>query len=160
MDGYLSKPIATEALWVELESIKSSPSPSVSINKGKAASREYVPFRFDLQRALSLMGDDMDIFNEMVGIYLVDYPIRLEQLRNAIDARDIESIRQAAHSIRGMVSVFSVPEVNSIAQRLEVQPGNELERNFAELATALSWLAGDLSKSANRDHSNLNVAIK
>ena len=156
MDGYLSKPIDTEALWNELESIKSSHSNPASRQINAAVQLENSSLSFDLKRALPMMDNDMELFNEMVGIFLGDYPIQMEALRKAIDTGDIDTIRHKAHSIKGMVSVFATPEIAAIAQRIEMQPDNDHARDFAELAKALSWLAATLTKSLKSDHLNIN----
>jgi PAS domain S-box-containing protein len=145
MDGYLPKPIDTEALWIELESVK------YSVHKPMEGSIEQVkdplPRGFDLEGALALMDHDMDLFREMVGIYLQDYPDYLEKLRTAISQNDTEKINYLAHTIKGMLSVFSVPEIAKLAARIEKEEGG-LMHCFTELQHGLDWLAGELREKS------------
>jgi CheY-like chemotaxis protein len=159
MDGYLSKPIDTEALWNELESIKSNhPNPAFT-QISSADQLENSSLSFDLKRALPMMDNDMDLFKVMVGIFQEDFPIQLQALRKAIDSGDVETIRHEAHSIKGMVSVFATPEIVAIAQRIEMQPDHDHARDFAELAKALSWLAAALTNSLKSDHLSINESV-
>jgi hypothetical protein len=59
-----------------------------------------------------------------------------------------------------MVSVFAVPDIATIAQRIELHPDNDHARDFAELENALSWLAETLSRSVNGGDLNFNEAVK
>jgi HPt (histidine-containing phosphotransfer) domain-containing protein len=156
MDGYLSKPIDTEALWRELETIGSNVStpaaPTADARKDPAMSG----LSFDLNKSLSLMNDDKEMFEEVVKIYLEDSRIYLENLGKAINAGDAEQIRYLAHTIKGMLSVFAVPEIASIAERIEKQSGVDHRQDHAELTEAMIWLGDTLTGIVSGIHSNHN----
>ena len=139
MDGYLSKPIDIEALWTELNMIDSCNT------SGNAAT---LTFCFDLNKALELMDNDMDLFRDMVQIYLEDYPGYLDKLGLAIETNDTDQIIYLAHTIKGMLSVFFVPEIAGMAEKIEKQPGADHRNNYSELQTALLWLTTTLKQTA------------
>jgi CheY-like chemotaxis protein len=148
MDGYLSKPIDTEALWAELESIGSTtlpngPKDTVAGSKPSvAAARE-----FDLGKSMALMDNDMELFREMVQIYLAEYPGYLGRLEDAIRQGDADKTRHFAHMIKGMVSVFCVPGVSSVAERIEMQQARDQSEDVAALRQGLDSLADELQKA-------------
>lgn len=152
MDGYLTKPIDTEALWVELEGVKTTVSADAS-NKSVPSPDQ---FTFDLQRVMGLMADDRDLFKEMVRIYLEDSPKYLASLGEAIANEDAEQIRYGAHTIKGMLSVFAVDEISDIAQRIEEQAGADHRADHQALVSALQWLGNELNKHVNSSEVVLN----
>jgi PAS domain S-box-containing protein len=147
MDGYLSKPIDTEALWKELETI-ASPEVNQVQEIQKMLQQQPATHSFDLNQALAFMDNDMELFREMVRIYLADYPAYLENLGTAIAVKDSEKIRYLAHTIKGMLSVFAVPAIAAIAERIELQPQTHLDKHYADLQHALIWLADTLQNAA------------
>jgi len=146
MDGYVSKPIDTEALWIELESIKSNSEPSDLLLQD-TSDNPSAHYTFDIEKTLGLMDNDMDLYHEIVHIYLSDYPGYIEKLGNAIDQGDTGQIRHFAHAIKGMISVFCVPAISEIAARIEKQEVANLGGDYAELQKALGWLLSELQKT-------------
>jgi PAS domain S-box-containing protein len=144
MDGYLSKPIDTEALWAELESIGSGISQD---SKPGLMTLPAAENRFDLDKALALMDNDMELFREMVQIYLAEYQGYLEKLDDAIRHGDADKTRHYAHMLKGMISVFCVPAVSTFAERIETQQTRDQNADFAEFRQGLDWLAEELKKA-------------
>lgn len=145
MDGYLSKPIDTEALWIELENLK-----GLGGSTDSTATQPVIPAerKFNLDDALSLMDNDLDLFREMVKIYLADYPRYLEQLEQSRLNENAEQVRHVAHTIKGMLSVFCVPSISGIAERIEMQQLQASVEDYAGLRLGLEWLAGALGKAS------------
>jgi PAS domain S-box-containing protein len=149
MDGYLSKPIDTGALWAELESVSSNkPLPEQALTNPEVQPA-VTAFEFDLNQALSMMANDMELFREMVQIFLTDYPIYLEKLGAAIKQGNTKDTRHIAHTLKGMISVFCVPPISGIAQRIEMQQSADLNRDYAELCSGLTWLSNELRKASS-----------
>jgi CheY-like chemotaxis protein len=145
MDGYLSKPINTEALWVELESIRSgSATPQEESPAVQAA--QTIDDSFIVEKALVLMDNDMALLVEMARIFLADYSEYLEQLGEAINQRDEILVTRLAHTIKGMLSVFCIPSLADIAARIEMQKGVDHRTSYATLRQGLESLAVELRK--------------
>ena len=150
MDGYLSKPIDTKALWAELEGLSVV---TESADEVLSALPEETPtLGFELRRALQLMDNDMSLFDEMVCIYRADYPDYLSRLGAAIATQDAAQTRQLAHTLRGMLSVFDVPEVASLAEYIETQTGVDHNNHYARLAKVLPKLAEILNGCMSDEH--------
>jgi PAS domain S-box-containing protein len=160
MDGFLTKPIDTEALWVELEGIKSS-LPGAEGSFAPHGARQDAPeFVFDLGRVMQLMAGDSDLFVEMVKIYMTDYPRYISDLSKAVDASDAGQIAYLAHTIKGMLSVFAVETVAEIAAHIEENPGADHRADVAALSDALDWLARELNAHLDEDGVMLDVNLK
>jgi CheY-like chemotaxis protein len=140
MDGYLSKPIDTEALWIELESIMAA---KPVVNQLMMATDSE--FSFSMDKALALMDNDMELFCEMVKIYVEDAPGYRDKLGQAIEQGDCSEIKHLAHTIKGMVSIFAVPAVAKIAGRIELSESGDYHQDYDELKQALLWLTETLS---------------
>lgn len=146
MDGYLSKPINTDELWLQLESILPSlPAP------GPAQPATISPSTpvFDLGIGLETVGGDMGLFREMVDIYLSEYPDYLDGLDRAVHQKDVDNIRHYAHSLKGMLAIFGIPALVSLAQRIEISGQSNVEADYAELRRGLAWLKGELGRFRN-----------
>jgi CheY-like chemotaxis protein len=155
MDGYLTKPIDTEALWVELEGVKTTEVDLVEPDT-IIKSAHSVQYTFDLPRVMELMANDRDLFKEMIRIYLEDSPKYLARLGEAIANDDAEQIRYGAHTIKGMMSVFAVDAISDIAQRIEEQSGADHRADYQALVSALQWLGSELNKHVNSNEVVLN----
>jgi PAS domain S-box-containing protein len=144
MDGYLSKPIDTQALWAELEALNGSLSAISSASE--ASTGTPARYHFDLNKALLLMANDMGLYSEMTQIYLSDYPKYLAQLQVAINQNNDELTRHNAHTVKGMLSVFCVPAIAEIARSIEMAEVANPQSAFNELRQAMDWLSVEIQK--------------
>jgi PAS domain S-box-containing protein len=149
MDGYLSKPIDTDALWAQLQSIGASTLLPDSTANDTSPAAKVEAHEFDLNKALTMMADDMELFREMVNIFLVDYPVYLEKLGVAISHNNAQDIRHLAHTLKGMISVFGVQSISAMAERIELQKVADLNQTYAELGNGLIWLSDELKKACS-----------
>jgi signal transduction histidine kinase/DNA-binding response OmpR family regulator len=115
MDGYLSKPIDSGMLFaaVELRQPLADGRPRPSEGQFPAASPLGVE---EMRRRL---GSD-ELVAEVTEMFLVDYPARLAQIRDAVAARDRDAIRTAAHALKGAAGNLSATPVVECAGTLEV----------------------------------------
>ena len=58
------------------------------------------PAVLDVLRSLTPPGEP-DVLNEVLGMFLVEVPPRLQKLRNAMAAGNIEEVHRTAHSLKG-----------------------------------------------------------
>jgi histidine phosphotransfer protein HptB len=69
-------------------------------------------------RALSPEGDD-SFLKEIIGIFLDDTPVRLNEMRVAFAANDQATFSRAAHSIKGSASNLGAMRLRGLAEKLE-----------------------------------------
>lgn len=75
-----------------------------------------------------------DFINELIDAFLEDAPDMIRQMQAAIVARDVESLRRNAHSLKSNANTFGALELASLAKELEfmarennLEVGNRLE---------------------------------
>lgn len=72
---------------------------------------------FDLNAALSRVDGDQEFLNEIVMLFLQDYPKSLEEIRAAIARQDPQTVTFFANPLRGSLGNFSAtPAVNAALQ--------------------------------------------
>jgi HPt (histidine-containing phosphotransfer) domain-containing protein len=75
-----------------------------------------------------------DFINELIDAFLEDGPNMLHQMEAALAARDVESFRRNAHSLKSNANTFGAQELGALAKELEMMGrennldvGNRLE---------------------------------
>ena len=144
MDGYLTKPIDTEALWNELEQIGRAGGPLASRD---APSLEPTLAVADFAKARQTMGDNKELFDEIVRLFLEDSPPHIEKIKNGLAQGDADAVRHSAHTLKGMVGIFAAERTMQAAEKLESPAGaggEGMTAALVELETALSELENAL----------------
>jgi HPt (histidine-containing phosphotransfer) domain-containing protein len=139
MDGYLSKPIDPVMLYAALEHDPSAPVPA------QLQPPSPVP-AVDREQLLMRLGGDEELLIEVVDLFLVDCPVRLSAIKTAVDARDAEGIRKAAHALKGAAGNLSAARLVAATQTLErIGADGRLE------ATQAAWRLLAVEASATID---------
>jgi len=149
MDGYLSKPINTEALWSELDNIGQGA--SIEIEK-EAPQQELLVA--DFMRALKSMDDSAELFNEIVRLFLEDAPQHMQKIKEGQANGDSKLVNHSAHALKGMAGIFMAERLVQTAQRVEKIAGQEgcvaavaeLDRAFAEFLVAIEEFSPELDE--------------
>jgi HPt (histidine-containing phosphotransfer) domain-containing protein len=105
MDGYLSKPIDPRMLYAVVEDA--------------ATAVAVVPAPIDRMSILTRLDGDETLLADVIGLFLEDCPARLAAIKRAVDARDGERIRAAAHDLKGAAGNLSATGLFNAAEILE-----------------------------------------
>jgi two-component system sensor histidine kinase/response regulator len=108
MDEYLTKPLDSRKLCVLVEQIALGRAPT---------SETAIPDVSD--RVLARVGGDRELLAEISRLFVDDAPRHLEKIRQALDKRDGESLRRAAHGLKGAAANFDAAGVVTAARVLE-----------------------------------------
>jgi signal transduction histidine kinase/DNA-binding response OmpR family regulator len=108
MDDYLTKPLDSRRLCLLVEQIASGRS---------TAPGATIPDLSD--QVLARVGGDRELLAEISRLFVDDAPRHLEQIRIALDARDGEALRRAAHGLKGAAANFDADGVVTAARALE-----------------------------------------
>ena len=75
-----------------------------------------------------------DFITELIDAFLDDAPNMLANMQSALDAKDVESFRRNAHSLKSNANTFGATELGVLAKELEqmgkdndLEIGNRLE---------------------------------
>ncbi len=111
MDGYLSKPIDVNALILAVEGFGDqrvapvSPVPATGV--------------FDEQVALSHTGGDRDLLRDVISLFRADARTSLRRIERAVQQRDGEALRAAAHALKGSIATVGSKPGRDLAAQLE-----------------------------------------
>jgi two-component system sensor histidine kinase/response regulator len=131
MDGYLSKPIDKRMLFAVVEqaavftSVARGFSPAFAGLKAGATTESdlpataLAPSALDRAAVMERLGGDADLFADVIGLFLEDCPPRVAAIKAAIDGRDAEALRAAAHVLKGVAANLSAAGLFEAAQTLE-----------------------------------------
>jgi CheY-like chemotaxis protein len=111
MDAYLTKPLDSRTLWRTVEQMAGL--------QGPPAQQPGAADPGVSDQVLARMSGDRQLLNEISRLFLEDAPHHLERIRQAILARDAESLRRAVHSLKGAAANFAAQGVVSAARALE-----------------------------------------
>lgn len=107
---------------------------------------------YDHVGSLERMGDDEQLFRDMVGFLVEDGPRWWSEIQRALAARDILRLHRAAHTLKGLVSNFgAVRAVDAAAQIEHLARSGEwelIEERVPELGAALTELLAALQAYA------------
>ncbi|HET6597455.1 MAG TPA: Hpt domain-containing protein [Anaerolineales bacterium] len=60
-----------------------------------------------------------DFINELIDAFLEDAPKMLQSMQSALDARDVDTFRRNAHSLKSNAYTFGATELGRLARELE-----------------------------------------
>ncbi len=119
MDDYVSKPISASKLFQAIDAlVPPVPEEESSGSAGRVA---------DGQGSVSLNAGGLmrsfennhHLFQELVEIFINDYPQMLNTLRHSLESTDAETLSRTAHSLKGMLRNFQAEAAAETAFELE-----------------------------------------
>jgi CheY-like chemotaxis protein/HPt (histidine-containing phosphotransfer) domain-containing protein len=159
MDGYTSKPIRINEL--EQAIAKFVPAISVNVPVSKSDEAEQV---IDHGALLEGFDGDRRLLNQIVRLFLADYPRRLAEIKEAINRGDGNALAKAAHALKGSVGNFAAKNAFVVAQRLETIGRNrELQtagEEFIALESELALVSKELRRLARNSSQSTTKAVK
>jgi CheY-like chemotaxis protein/HPt (histidine-containing phosphotransfer) domain-containing protein len=128
MDGYVAKPVSTEALLNVMAAV-------LPTKRAAPAPVDEIPATdtFDVNDFLERLGGDRELLGQLVDLFLTESPPQLAAIRRAIEEGDRDALRRAAHSFKGMISNFGASKGVALTCRLE-EMGRAGELSGAEEA--------------------------
>ena len=128
MDDYVAKPFLPQELFAAIErGMRKCPQPEAP----------------ESDEAIFVVGDDVELQAELEAIFRETRPVMLERLRAAIAENDARALAEAAHSLRGSLSVFHATASSAAALRLE-RIGHD--RRMDDAAEAFAQLEHELER--------------
>jgi PAS domain S-box-containing protein len=145
MDACLAKPFRPSALF---EAIHGVVTPLDSTIRAEEPAAQV----FDKSTFLSRLEGDEQLGNEIIEMFLQEYPKLMEGIRQAAGQRDASLLERAAHALKGSIGDISAPQAFQAARTLE-QMGREgklegLDAALINLEVTLQRLAPELRNPA------------
>jgi signal transduction histidine kinase/DNA-binding response OmpR family regulator len=134
MDTYLSKPFAKEGLLNTIESMVDQGDPALA-----SATAFSPPFRPVI--LLKNLDGDRELLERVTRLFRANAPAYLRDIRQAIGARDAESLQKLAHTILSSLELFGAYHARDLARHLQ---GSARSGNFGEAGELLGQLEGEI----------------
>jgi two-component system sensor kinase len=123
MDGYLTKPIQSRALYEAVESVAPGVELTPSVAPGEPPGKTPVgvpaPHAIDWQAALEQVGGRKELLREMARLCIDECTRLLPQIEAALGDGDMATLRRLAHTVKAAVGWFAVREAVNAAADLE-----------------------------------------
>ena len=92
------------------------------------------------------MDDSQELFDEIVLLFTADVPPHMQRIRDGLAQGNPEWVRHSAHTIKGMVGIFSAEKTLQAAAKVESSAGQddcgdaveELDIALTELQNAIN----------------------
>ncbi len=107
MDGYLTKPVASAALFEMVET------------GDRARPADTMAAVFQPDEVLRRLDGDEQLLADVIALFLDNSVELLAAIRAALDAGDVQALRSAAHRLKGSASNLTTAGVVEVARRLE-----------------------------------------
>ena len=149
MDGYVSKPIQSRLLFEAIDSVVPATRLITDVEEKPILEAAPVTGVFNSEGALAMLDGDIELFGELVKLFMSESVDLLDQIRDAIGQHDAKRLERAAHSLKGSAAAFCGESTRAVAQKLESLGAagdldsadglfGELEKELARLKNALS----------------------
>lgn len=91
----------------------------------------------DIQTILDQIGGDRALLREVIKVFLSDGPNIRNSLQQALESKDAQQLREAAHSAKGAVGNFCNEDAVAAALCLENACKNGVQEQFLPLTQTL-----------------------
>jgi HPt (histidine-containing phosphotransfer) domain-containing protein len=112
MDGYQSKPNEEKELRRTVQSVLATSALAGAEEADGTGRGRPTPRRALLDR----VGGNEAVFQEIVGLFLEEYPRLLRAVRAAFAGGDAAGLAQGVHSLKGMLGGLAAPDAATAAQ--------------------------------------------
>jgi PAS domain S-box-containing protein len=145
MDGYVSKPIEADELFLNIYLLTANPASAVTGRDAQASSEQSVINDELLDRTTLLLsvGGDLEFLHDLVQGFLKDCPILLSKIEGAYSEGNSLKLERAAHTMKGAVGSFRAGPAFEAASRLEIAAD---EGRLDEAAEAIGLLKVELER--------------
>lgn len=116
MDGFLGKPVRSDEMLQALARYAGAAHGTTTVALTTSSIRDEV---FDIQDALQRLDGNADLLRTVCRSFLDRLAAVCAPIQEALDQRDAESLRKAAHGIKGALLNVSAPRAAAVALTLE-----------------------------------------
>ena len=73
----------------------------------------------DLKEVLERVQNDKELLLELLDIFIEDYPLKIEAIRQGIQEKNFEKLRDASHSMKGASGNIAAKRINTLFVQIE-----------------------------------------
>ena len=155
MDGYLSKPVRIGDLLRAVDHFAGRAESAFEQDASEPQVRDTGSKRMgevDYSAALARVGGDVELLQELAGMFLEEYPKLLEEVRRGLVDQNASAAGNAAHQLKGLLAQFGAETARQAAYAVE-RPAREgdlgaARQNLQILEEAMRRVHPDLAQMA------------
>jgi HPt (histidine-containing phosphotransfer) domain-containing protein len=103
----------------------------------------------NLPELLLRVENDLDLLDELIGIFKEEIPPLLQVLRESIANREIKQVEATSHALKGMLSGLSVARAAAMASQLEQMALEQKSSGYGDVLTLLECEIANLLPELN-----------
>jgi CheY-like chemotaxis protein/HPt (histidine-containing phosphotransfer) domain-containing protein len=150
MDAYVSKPISASRLFQAIDELVPPVPEEESSGSAGGTGGEKKSVSLNSDELIRSFANDRSLFQELVEIFISDYPRMLDTLRESLKGADAKTLSRTAHSLKGMLRNFQAEAAAEKAFEIE-QIGRQekldgVDRMVDSLADQLDGVARKLKQ--------------
>lgn len=135
MNGFLTKPLALEALRASLEEAMGLANGEPSKLTGESCESGY-PLLDQAAALLKIEGDE-EIYQDLLAAFMLEHPTTMEEARAAFARNDYTAIRDVAHKMKNLYKAIGAMSCGALSSCLEsaakIKDMGEARKTFADL---------------------------
>ena len=133
MDGYISKPIKIKELWRTIEDVYEK----VKKEKKEIKTSKISDFQIDIDRVLEMAGGDEEFVKELFRLFLNECPQRLEEIKKAIEEKNLSAIAKIAHVLKSSSGNLGINRIYNLCSEIEKLAKKGSLENLEDLYVSL-----------------------
>ena len=122
MNEYVSKPFQPRDLAEAIEGLL--PGPEVEPTQETHEEDEQAVI-FDRAGLLERAFDEEEIMKDILETFLLDAPVQIDELKEAVLSRDASQVKGLGHKLKGAAGMAGAPALREIALQVEIAGENE-----------------------------------
>jgi two-component system, sensor histidine kinase and response regulator len=75
--------------------------------------------KVNIQELLDRVEQDRDLLNELLSIFVDEFPVKLQEVRDAVLAGNLAEVAVVSHGLKGMLANLSIAQAASCAALIE-----------------------------------------
>ncbi len=143
MDGYVSKPVKPDKLREAIAQFLHREPEALAMSPVEGSEEPQPTPPVDLKVALEVVGDDMELLQMVVDMFMEEYSRQMEVLGEALAGQDAPAVESSAHALKGVLANIGSGPARDLAQNLETRGE---ESNFSGASVVLEKLRGEIER--------------
>jgi CheY-like chemotaxis protein/HPt (histidine-containing phosphotransfer) domain-containing protein len=146
MDDYVSKPISASKLFQAIDALVPAEAEEQASPSGGSAADGHQFVSLNAEGLIRSFENDQDLFQELVEIFLNDFPQMLSALRDSLESDDPKTFKRTAHSLKGMLRNFQAESAAETAFELEQMGDREKLDGADQIVDSLTGQLEEVSR--------------
>jgi PAS domain S-box-containing protein len=158
MNDYISKPVQPDVIAAMIQKWTNS-------NSGNQKSRGYMMSRkdvriFDQTSLLERVNGDVELFHEMIELFLEQTPKLINDLSTSVEAVDVVAVNHHAHSLKGSSKTIAANALAEVAFQMELASKKSTLEKSVDLMDKIKFEFDEFKQAVKSFRNSISDANK